>query len=495
MSNGFPRTDRTKLYITIISFVVAAAISLMLLVLLIGFRDSRIGLLAIGGIGGIALAVAIFFYPEVGAYVLAVAVFSNVSSIFTDNGLPGINKPLVVLTFVSIVAGRFVRRQPFRVQRTEWFLFAYTGVVLASTFFAKDRAEAIDAFITIVKDVLIVVTLVYALQTPRQWKITIWLMIATTTAMALLGSFQVFTGNFSQIFGGFATVTPDVDQMRLSGPVGDPNFWGQILDAVLALALYRFIAGKAFRWKVAGGIATVILLFAVVNTYSRGAFIALALIFLLTGIQRRINLKKLVIIVAVVMLVLPVGMTFLPKGFTERMQTLTAFSNNDKTTAVRQDASFQGRTSEMLSGLLMFLDQPILGVGVGNFEGNYQDYARRLGLEFRTEIRQAHSLYVEIIAETGILGILAFWAVIISLFARMKRSHRELNGLHDNWLEWVASLEIATASYLTTSIFLHGDFFRYLMFLVAMGIAAGHISHKLWEKTTAENALVAAGAG
>ncbi len=482
--------DHTRLMVNLVSLIAALAISLGLLVLLIGFRDSKTGFLVMGGLGGIALGTTIFFHPEVGAYVLAVTVFSNVSSIFTDAGLPGINKPLVALTFLSIVAGRFARRQPFRVQRTEWLLLIYATVGLASTFFATDRAEAIDAFIVLAKDVLIAITIVYSVQTVQQFKITIWLIILTTSAVALLGAYQAATGNFGNTFMGFATITPDVTQMRLSGPVGDPNFWGQILDATLALALFRFITEKQFWWKMLGGGTFFILLFVVINSYSRGAFMALGVILLLTVIQLRVNLKKLVAITAVLAVLIPAALPFLPAGFLERMQTLTAFTDSDKSSAVYVDKSFQGRSSEMIAGLMMFRDHPILGVGIGNYEINYQDYARKIGLEYRTEIRQAHSLYVEIISETGILGILAFSAVIISLFARYRKNRRELAGVEDDWLNWDASLQIATVSYLTTSIFLHGDFFRFLTFLIAMGIASGHISHKLWEHHQAEKSGV-----
>ncbi len=472
---------RTSPYINLISFILVLALSVILVILLIGYRDSKIGLLTIGGLAGIGLGAAIFFYPELGAYVLAITVFSNISSIFTDAGLPGLNKPLVALTFASIIAGRFVRRQPFRVQRTEWLLLGYAAVALASTFFAKDRIVAIDTFIDLVKNILILITLIYSLQTTRQWKTTIWLMIGTITIIALLGIFQVLTGNFSATFGGFATVTPDVTQMRLSGPIGDPNFWAQILTSVMVLALYRFITDKMIWGKIMGGVATAILLFVILNSYSRGAFLAMSVIFVFTIIQRRVSMKKLIIVVAMVMIIIPLSMPLLPEGFTERMQTLMVFTNDDKTTAVQQDKSFQGRSSEMLSGILMFFDHPILGVGIGNYEGNYQSYAQKLGLEFRTEYRQAHSLYVEIIAEMGILGILMFLAVIISLFAQFRHSRKLLANIDEDWLGWLASVQIAILSYLTTSIFLHGDFFRYLIFLIAVGVAGGHISRKLWE--------------
>jgi hypothetical protein len=45
-------------------------------------------------------------------------------------------------------------------------------------------------------------------------------------------------------------------------------------------------------------------------------------------------------------------------------------------------------------------------------------------------------------------------------------------------LTWVTSLSVGLLGYLTTSIFLHADFARYLWMLVALAIAAIEIVHR-----------------
>jgi O-antigen ligase len=243
----------------------------------------------------------------------------------------------------------------------------------------------------------------------------------------------------------------------------------------MALALYRALTEKTVLLRMVAAVATLVIIFSIINTYSRGAFVAMLLVFALTFIERGVNMKKLAVILALIFLLPPIVLPFLPKGFSDRMATLSVFTSEDAT--IHQDASFTGRSSEMLSGMLMFLDSPFLGIGAGNYEDTYQDYAIKLGLENRTERRQAHSLYVEIMSETGIFGLLTFGAIIMSLFIGFQqiRKHAKIWEPDSDWPIWINSLQIAIISYLTTSIFLHGDFFRYLLFLIALGATAIHL--------------------
>jgi putative inorganic carbon (HCO3(-)) transporter len=476
MSNEKIALKLNPIQINLLSFLLIGPVAMAVLVLLIGYRDTRIGLLGVGGLMAVGLGIMTLYRPQMGVYVLAITIFTNISAIFVDSGLPGINKPLVVLIISSVVVGRLARRQSFHLKPTEWFLMAYGGVWLASAVVARDRSVSFTEFVDFVKEFLIILAIVYSVQKQIHWKRIVWIVIISVTMMAALGAYQVVTGNFDATFSGFAMVTPDEDQMRLSGPVGDPNFFGQILSAVMTLVLYRFFTEKNLLLRVAAGISTLLIIFAIINTYSRGAFVAMLLVFTLTVIERGVNIKKIILISVMILFVIPLLMPFLPKGFSERMQTLSVFTSEDAT--VHEDASFKGRSSEMLSGLLMFLDSPFLGIGIGNYEEAYHDYAVKLGLEHRTERRQAHSLYVEIIAETGLLGLVTFAAIITSLFMGFKQIRRQTRIWQpdSDWPIWVNSLQIAIVSYLTTSIFLHGDFFRYLLFLVAMGAAAIHLN-------------------
>ncbi|HKG52841.1 MAG TPA: O-antigen ligase family protein, partial [Anaerolineales bacterium] len=168
----------------------------------------------------------------------------------------------------------------------------------------------------------------------------------------------------------------------------------------------------------------------------------------------------------------------LPATYRDRFITLSAFTAQN---GIYQDTSFRGRTSEMLTGLTMFASHPILGVGAGNYPLNYQHYAQLIGIEFRAEARDPHSLYVQLLAETGIFGTIVFFAMVFFLIQALNKACRAIEltpQLHD-WLPWISAIRLAIISYLLTSIFLHNAYIRYFWILVAMALAGIQITDNL----------------
>jgi O-antigen ligase len=177
---------------------------------------------------------------------------------------------------------------------------------------------------------------------------------------------------------------------------------------------------------------------------------------------------------------------FLPASYRERFNTLTAFTSQN---GVYQDTSLRGRSSEMLTGLAMFAEHPILGVGTANYPTNYQRYTQLIGLEFRAQARDPHSLYVQLLAETGILGTIAFVGMVVALFGALNRTYRaaEKAAQLASWLPWINAIRLALLSYLMTSVFLHNAYIRYFWILVAMALAAIQITDNMLnrrERTT-----------
>jgi putative inorganic carbon (HCO3(-)) transporter len=69
----------------------------------------------------------------------------------------------------------------------------------------------------------------------------------------------------------------------------------------------------------------------------------------------------------------------------------------------------------------MIRDRPVLGHGLNTFMANYLDYW--VGGEYMP--RYAHNCYLQVAAETGLLGLAAFLTLLIVLFVRLlKRTHR-----------------------------------------------------------------------
>ena len=465
---------------TIISFVVMVGFTAVSLVLAIGYPE--LALLAVVGVLGLAVGFMIFTWPHLGAYLLIITLFTNMSSVFSDQGLPSINKPLVVFVLGSVIINRLVKKRPFpRMRQVELLLLALGIVWLLSAFTATDQYLAIDKVVDFAKDFVIVYTIILTLESHKHWQLGLWLVIISALFLSAMSAYQVLAGDFEQEFFGFAIilreqVLEEVYESRLTGPLGDPNFYGLILVTAVPLAIYHFFDEKKLSLRIVAAVTTLLLVFAIFNTFSRGAFVALVVVMLLIAIERKISPKFLIGGGLVFLLLLPM----MPESFSERILSLADLGSSAET-AVQEEDSFRGRTSEIISGMMMFAEHPLLGVGVDNYPPNYQIYSSQLGLDSRTSEREAHSLYVETIAETGILGVTVFTALLASLIIGLRRSHRKLQQLnaHPKTQRGLIALQMGLIAFLFASIFLHGAFIRYLWLLIALGAAGIHIVDNL----------------
>jgi O-antigen ligase len=126
-----------------------------------------------------------------------------------------------------------------------------------------------------------------------------------------------------------------------------------------------------------------------------------------------------------------------------------------------------------MAALLVFRDHPLLGVGPGEFFRRYSaQYGNALDLRFLDENRRAHTLYLEIAADTGVLGLAVFLGVVGTTIAALwrvnelwRRRDRELASLAEAFL-------LALVAYLATGIFLQLAYQRYFWFLIALANAA-----------------------
>jgi O-antigen ligase len=93
---------------------------------------------------------------------------------------------------------------------------------------------------------------------------------------------------------------------------------------------------------------------------------------------------------------------------------------------LERDASALTRLAIWANSLAIFKDHPLLGVGIGNFQFNYPLYNRRVikDQSFSVEQRAAevHNDYIQLMAETGTLGILAFFVIILLIARKVWRS-------------------------------------------------------------------------
>jgi O-antigen ligase len=125
----------------------------------------------------------------------------------------------------------------------------------------------------------------------------------------------------------------------------------------------------------------------------------------------------------------------------------------------------------MLAALAAYTDHPVLGVGPGQYAAYHS--VRYQGLpevSFR-EIpipRRAHSLYLEIAAETGTVGLTIFMAIPLLLLMDLGRLRRALFARRPDLARLAASFTLMLLAYLGTGVFLHLAFERYYWVMIAL---------------------------
>ena len=471
---------KSDLFYIVMSIVVAS-----IGVVAVNNTNSRIGLFGLMGLVAIAVVMAIIIKPSLGANILVLAIFTNISDLLTKQGYPGIIKPLVAVVAVALLIRYIYAGQiPIghsKTAKVEYFLLAYFMVVIASFIVASDKNRALSDITDLGKDIVIIYCILFALRHSQTWKQTNWLILITTSMLCLLSVYQLVTNNYDQTFFRLASIQMDralaaSSTPRIGGPINAPNLWAQVLVAVSTIVVFRIFHEKQPIVKLAAVLMLGLFLYIVLNTYSRGAYLVIAIDALLILFMFRKRFNPMILLAGAVILVLMIP--FLPPTYRDRFTSLFVVAAEN---GIYQDTSLRGRSSEMLTGFAMFAEHPILGVGAGNYNTNYQRYAQLIGIEFRADARDPHSLYIQLLAETGLLGTIAFLGIAFSLFDALNKACRAIEGsprLAD-WLPWISSYRFAILSYLLTSIFLHNAYIRYLWILIAMALTGIQITYNL----------------
>jgi putative inorganic carbon (hco3(-)) transporter len=354
-------------------------------------------------------------------------------------------------------------------------------VALASTAWAGEPALATAMAMELAKALVLFCAVVGLASAPHRVRIATTVMVAAGTLLAVLGVFQTATGDFGNSFGGlarikYAHIHGAVFEPRIAGPIGDPNFFAQILIPLVPLALALAWGTRNPRLRAAAFAAAGVLIAGTVLTYSRGAAVALAVVLALSLLAHGVRPRRLAAGLILLLLLVPLA----PDGFARRLTTIAQVLPGSEE-VLRPDSSFGKRRVVTGVAWRMFVDRPLLGVGAGNYTTRFHDYVEEVGSAVREyeadEAHYAHSLYLEIAAETGALGLLAFGAVLVVCFVSLRRAR---DRFRDRGLEPHALLargvEIALVGYLASSVFLHGHHVRYLWLLFALAAALHAVS-------------------
>jgi len=262
-------------------------------------------------------------------------------------------------------------------------------------------------------------------------------------------------------------------QVIQNGGTG-PSLLGDENDVTVSvLVLFPFVYYGAFfqvgymKWVCRAGV--LLSVGAVVVAGSRGGFLgfvaALGMIYL--------NSNRKVLLFFAGMAAICIAVAFLISD--DYIEDMSTMQNTETGTADERLYSWG-------LGVEMFLDNPILGVGAGQYGWvvyHYQEERGDLdGAVHRLHLggRSSHSTYIDYLSERGIVGLVLMFFLIRSIYRRIKTLGREKFNVspvfEDNSLRYFyLAISTAIPGYLVCSVFVTTFYYPNMWLIIGLVVA------------------------
>jgi O-antigen ligase len=258
------------------------------------------------------------------------------------------------------------------------------------------------------------------------------------------------------------------DAYRLASTVGNANVLATVLVAGLVLSVAAaLIAKRSPLLRMAAWTAALLALFGFIFTGSRSGVIALAVVIVTTVAVAGPRWRPRAVGAAVAMTLVAVTFffTLAPAAIRDRIAE----------TAPGQVPSTEGRGTIWQIGWRMVEAEPLHGVGLGSFQTSSAHYLLQPGALYRSDQvldkpQVAHNIYLQNLAELGIVGEVLFLAVLAFPIACAVRAAKNFAEIDDRSMEILSrALVVALAGILAADFFASEQFNKLLWLLLAMG--------------------------
>jgi probable O-glycosylation ligase (exosortase A-associated) len=251
-----------------------------------------------------------------------------------------------------------------------------------------------------------------------------------------------------------------------SGPgglIGDNNDFALALSMNLPILWYLSKETSQNYLKMGWIILFLFSIMTILLTYSRGGFLALVVATGLILLRRNNKLTSLIIIAVSVILFYH----FVPNQYMQRLSTIRDYEI---------ESSARGRINAWKTGYQMFLDNPLTGVGLENFEHVYFIYSPN-----STDSRVAHNTYIQLLSESGFPAIFLYTTLIGMTIVELRKMRKESEFMKngDIWIiNYSNMLEISIITFLVGATFLNRAHFDLFYHLIALSICLKVIARK-----------------
>ncbi len=421
--------------------------------------------IVVGAVGAIVLAITMLFEPFFGALAYVVFEYARLQSMFPALQALQLGKLIVLPTLVIwMIHGIVVKRRLQLVNDSFYsWMVLWLAVALISAIFAVYPAGAYNRVIDLGKWLVTSFLLIHLLNSLTKWQIFMWVYLLLNLK---LSQFQI---------RGYASGIGSVSNRDFfihQGVGGGSAFFGNATDFGLAMvvvipfAYYLFRATNRKILKIIAIGMTIAFAASILMSGSRGAAVALfvmAIAFWIKSGRQFIHL-------ALVILFIGGFWVAAPGAWQDRFISAKDYE---------EDATASARIDLWKSGLRMAGDNPLTGVGIGNFGAAYLSGYRPA--EVQGGAIAPHSIFIEAISEMGIGGLVVLLGVLIALHRRnvRTRSIYRRADLDEPWLlNFSHALDLSLLGYAVGGAFLTVLYYPHIFMLIALTVSLHHIVRK-----------------
>jgi len=274
----------------------------------------------------------------------------------------------------------------------------YFIVVLVTLVRSSYFDESIKGFSRVPKYIFLYLALVELFKNdPKRMNRFFWIIMIVSTVTFINGVFQSI---FGFDFFRHNLIDAPTSLRRISSSFVHSNDFGAYIITVLPLTFLIFSSLISKRKKLT--ILPVILLgfYCLLRTSSRGAWLGFLVAII---IYFFIYKKKVALLIPVALLVI---IMIMPQGY----ERITSLFRQEQNTVWERTKLWQGAWG-------MIKEHPILGLGVNTFSKNFPQYKP---VDY-PDLRYAHNSYLQMWAEIGLLGLIIFLAIPLTILAKAFR--------------------------------------------------------------------------
>lgn len=287
------------------------------------------------------------------------------------------------------------------------FMISIVVIMLISVSYASDKNIAITESLRFSTYIMVYFTIKYEIKTKEMVSYILNSYIIATFFISTFGIIQYFTKigldeKFIYDTSKYAVA------LRITSTLDNSNSLGAYLIIVIFPLIMMGIYEKSISRKVIYIITSALALITIVLTFSRNTWLGILIGTMLLIIMY--NRKFILLFLA------GLGAGVLLPSVRSRLADFNKVLDDP-------------RVNIWKLAVKMIKDHPILGVGNGNFYNQYGEYVKRYPqLQYNSYTKfYAHNSYLKVFSELGVIGIVPFIALIISILIALKDAINNLN--------------------------------------------------------------------